>query len=159
MVKCSTQKTGKFFNMSKQSELDFVKASNVLLEPFSPIKKGQDLKAEKQLRMPPNPLGVQLRNKSIISLYDFCKERNIPFNENEKRYYLRAKQENSDKKFDKTISAYFKEINMRHRIPESLQNQRTKSSLECLLERCRKESFNNFSKALKRCKSFTLIKS
>ena len=76
--------------MSKQSEHAFVKASNVLLEPFSPVKRGQDLKAQKQLRMPANPLGVQLRNKNLISLYDFCRERKIPFNENEKRYYMKA---------------------------------------------------------------------
>lgn len=77
--------------MTKQSELAFMKASNVLLEPFSVVKRGQDLKAEKQLRMPPNPLGVQLRHKKLITLTDFCKERNIPFNENEQRFYLKVR--------------------------------------------------------------------
>ena len=80
MVRYSKKKTGKYFNMTKQSQSAFVKASNVLSEPFSPVKRGQDFKAEKLIRMPQNPLGVQLRNKKLVTLYEFCRQRNIPFN-------------------------------------------------------------------------------
>ena len=57
----------------------------MLLEPFSPVKRGGDVKAEKQLRMPPNPvLGKSLlADATMISLTDFCKNRNIPWNQNE----------------------------------------------------------------------------
>lgn len=114
MVRYSKKLTGKYFNMSKQSQIAFLKASNVLLEPFCAIKRGQDQKAEKLIRMPPNPLGVQVRNKKIISLYDFCRQRNIPFNENEQRYYRKAKFEQTDKTYKQVITAYLREIKLRH---------------------------------------------
>lgn len=79
--------------MTKQGEQEFIKASNVLLEPFSPLKRGKDPKAEKALRMPPNHVGVRHRTgPPLLSLTEFCKKRNIPFNENEQRYYMRLKQ-------------------------------------------------------------------
>ena len=117
MVRYSKKKTGKYFNLTKQSQLAFVKASNVLLEPFSPVKRGQDQLAEKLIRMPHNPLGVQL-NKKISTLFEFCRQRNIPFNENEQRYYKRAKDVNSDKAFSKVIGNFLDEIKLRHKLDE-----------------------------------------
>ena len=95
LVHYSREKTLKYLNTTKQGEQAFVKASNVLLEPFSPIKRGVDVKAEKQLRMPANPVGNKslLSGTTLISLPEFCKQRNIPWNQNEQRYYLRAKNE------------------------------------------------------------------
>ena len=95
MVRYTKKNTSKYFNMTKQGEMSFIKASNVLLEPFSEIKRGQDAKAEKKLRMPTNPLGVTLTNKQVQTLTTFCKRRNIPFNENEQRFYMKAKQDHS----------------------------------------------------------------
>ena len=76
MVRYSKQGNHKFFDASKQGGKDFVKASNVLLAPFGTLKRGHDQKALKQLRMPPD-LGIKLREKRLLSLVDFCKQRNI----------------------------------------------------------------------------------
>ena len=45
MVRYSKEKTHKYFDATKQGEKAFIHASNILLEPFSPVKRGQDTKA------------------------------------------------------------------------------------------------------------------
>ena len=58
MVRTSKKSANRYFNVEKQAGPTFVKASNVLLEPFSLTQRNQDNKAHKQIRMPPNPIGV-----------------------------------------------------------------------------------------------------
>ena len=43
--------------------------------------------------MPHNPIGLKHALKPLSTLTQFCKNRNIPFNENEERYYLVKQQE------------------------------------------------------------------
>ena len=68
--------------------------------------------------MPQNPLGVTVRNKSLQTLVDFCKQRNIPFNQNERRYYLKAKQEISKNTFNTVMGGFLNEILQRHQLKE-----------------------------------------
>lgn len=60
----------------------------MLQKPFSMNERNPDRKAESKLRMPHNPIGLTHNCKPLITFTQFCKNRNIPFNENEERYYL-----------------------------------------------------------------------
>ena len=74
LVRYSKKKTQKYFDTTKTGEKAFIKASNVLLEPFSPLKRKQDHKAQKTFRIPPDPLCVTVRDgKQIPTLVEFCK--------------------------------------------------------------------------------------
>ena len=66
--------------------------------------------------MPPNPLGVKPYHKSLVTLTNFCKQRNIPFNENEQRYYMRARQDISKTTFATVVSNFFNDISLRHNL-------------------------------------------
>ena len=58
MVHANKNSANRYFNVEKQAAHAFVKASNVLLEPFCMSKRGQDTRAQKHIRMPANPIGV-----------------------------------------------------------------------------------------------------
>jgi len=73
MVRYSKKKTQKFFDTTRQGEKAFIKASNVLLEPFSPLKRNQDAKAQKTFRMPMDPMKAKVREKPLITMVEFCK--------------------------------------------------------------------------------------
>ena len=93
MVKL-TNKNLKVLSSKNQSLKAFVKASNILLEPFSTLERGEDHKAANQLKIPPNSkpqVETIVKKKELVSLVAFCKRRNIPFNENEQRFYRKEK--------------------------------------------------------------------
>lgn len=83
MTRSSRLGNHKFFNMTKQSDHSFIKASNVLLKPFGAVPRNTQDKTVHTIRMPHNPLGVTIKHKQMVTLTDFCTQRNIPFNENE----------------------------------------------------------------------------
>ena len=114
-----TKKNKKIFNCRHQSLNTFIKASNLLLEPFSELDRGKDTKAEKQLKIPPNSLPQTERivaKKELTSLTDFCKKRNIPFNENEKRFYLKEKSKLQYQKYEKAMHEFFNGIMKRQKL-------------------------------------------
>jgi len=79
-------------HISQQMNSSTIKESNYLLEPFALHQRNTDEVAEKNLRLPHNPIGIKVDEKKLPSFHHFCRQRNIPFNENEKRYYMMAKQ-------------------------------------------------------------------
>ena len=114
-----TKKNNKILNCTKQSLDTFIKASNILLEPFCEIKRGQDQKAQKQLKIPANSLPqgeTFIKKKTLISLTEFCKRRNIPFNENEKRYYQMEKSKIQNRTFDQAVNACYDGVAKRHKL-------------------------------------------
>ena len=85
-------RTHKLFNVSSIASTAFVKASNVLQTPFCLNERHTDGKAEKKLRMPTNPIDFKHNFKPLTKFTQFCKGRNIPFNENEQRFYTMKQQ-------------------------------------------------------------------
>ena len=82
-----TKKNQKYFNVTNQGSSAFIKASNVLMEPFSMSNRNTDMKSGKKVRMPMNPIGVKPLEKPLPTFVEFCIERNIPINQNEDRYF------------------------------------------------------------------------
>ena len=109
----ATNKNAKLFNVTNQNSQAFIKASNILLEPFSLTNRKYDHKALKKLRMPTNPIGINPQEKTVPSFVEFCQERNIPFNENELRYFKQNQNNHAKKVFKQTVVEFFNEIQLR----------------------------------------------
>ena len=63
--------------------------TQTLLPPFSILKRDKALDIQKQLIFPPSPAFTNpLKSKNKLeSVVDFCKAKNIPFKDEEDRYY------------------------------------------------------------------------
>ena len=75
----------------------------------------------KQLRMPKNPSRFSQAlscEKPLQTFTQFCKQKNIPFNMNEKRFYQMAKHEYSKNSWYYALAHFFHNIEMRVRSDE-----------------------------------------
>ena len=110
------KKTARLFNVQNQSTNSFLKASDVLLNPFSMSERKNDHASEKQLRMPKNPSRFSQAlqgEKPLQTFTQFCKLKNIPFNMNEKRFYQIAKHEYSKNSWYYALAHFFHQIDIR----------------------------------------------
>ena len=65
-----------------------------------------------KLRMPHNPIGLKHNLKPLITFTQFCKNRNIPFNENEERFYLINQQKHQKNNYRQACIQFFQEIQL-----------------------------------------------
>ena len=61
--------------------------------------------------MPPN---CKAGASDLPTLTQYCKQQNIPFSMNERRFYLRAKHEHSKNSFYHGVAALFHSIELRN---------------------------------------------
>ena len=57
-----------------------------------------------------------MRHSELPSLTEFCKQRNIPWNENEQRYYMKMKHQLSNSTFKGVIKTFLRDIRTRHNL-------------------------------------------
>lgn len=65
-----------------------------MMEPFSLYQRKFDKKLQMKMRYPVNPVMASHPPyvKPIPKLHEFCKQRSIPFSDNEDRFYKVVKQ-------------------------------------------------------------------
>ena len=74
-----------------------VTQTNMLLDPFSLYQRRTDRKSLESIRYPVNPIicaesSKLPQKKPVLPFHEFCRQRSIPFSENEDRFYKLVKQ-------------------------------------------------------------------
>jgi hypothetical protein len=88
--------------------------SNMMLDPIAMhSRKGNAHRVQKHMRYPVNPVMCPEAQKlpqrrAIVPLHEFCKQRSIPFSENEDRFYKIVKQKFLMNQFKLACDSYEK---------------------------------------------------
>jgi hypothetical protein len=79
---------------------------NMMLQPVTLVQRKRfDPNAVKEARFPPNPMLQHecIPPRKLVSLQDFCRQRSIPFSENEQRFYKIIKQRYLHREFSQAL--------------------------------------------------------
>jgi len=86
--------------------------ANLVFEPFKLNTRVTDQVAKAELSFPPHPFFVSKKNDQadfrVLQMHQFCKMRNIPFSENEERFYKSVKQRVESKAYVLSVERFYR---------------------------------------------------
>ncbi|CDW73084.1 UNKNOWN [Stylonychia lemnae] len=96
-------------NITQMNNFSTQMKTQTLLPPFSILKRDKALEIQKQLIFPPSPAFTNpLKSKhKLESVVDFCKTKNIPFKDEEDRFYKINQSKQSHKVYQSYLNKCF----------------------------------------------------